>query len=327
MNIRKLPSGSYQIRQMVKGKEYSVTLDHKPTMYEAEQLIKEKSDTKNITFEKACRNYIDAKSNILSPSTIVSYESIIRNTSNDLLKTKLPNLNNQIIQQEVNEYAAHHSSKSTRNFNGFLMSVVKFYALNIKSPNLPPKTPKKVFIPSEEQIKLIYDEIKGTKYEVAIILASMGLRRSEICALTIDDLNGNTLTINKALVYDKNKQWIVKETKTEDSTRTIQVPDYVADLIREQGYVYEGFPGQIYKRLTDIEKKLGIPHFSLHKMRHFFASYMHQLGYTDKQIQAFGGWKTDGVMKTVYQHEMEMEKAKASMSNNFGTLIDNKKTG
>lgn len=327
MNIRKLPSGSYQIRQMVKGKEYSVTLDHKPTIYEAEQLIKEKSDTKNITFEKACRNYIDAKSNILSPSTIVSYESIIRNTSNDLLKTKLPNLNNQIIQQEVNEYAAHHSSKSTRNFNGFLMSVVKFYALNIKSPNLPPKTPKKVFIPSEEQIKLIYDEIKGTKYEVAIILASMGLRRSEICALTIDDLNGNTLTINKALVYDKNKQWIVKETKTEDSTRTIQVPDYVADLIREQGYVYEGFPGQIYKRLTDIEKKLDIPHFSLHKMRHFFASYMHQLGYTDKQIQAFGGWKTDGVMKTVYQHEMEMEKAKASMSNNFGTLIDNKKTG
>ena len=321
MNIEKLPSGNYRIRQMKNGHSFSITLDHKPTIYEAEQLIKEKSDTKNITFEKACRNYIDAKSNILSPSTIVAYESIMRNTSRDLLKTKLPNLNNQILQQEVNEYAAHHSAKSTRNFNGFIMSVVNFYALNIKSPYLPPKSPKTVFIPSEEQVKQIYDEIKGTKYEVAIILASMGLRRSEICALTLNDLKGNTLTINKALVQDRNKKWVIKTTKTADSTRTIQVPDYVVNLIREQGYVYEGFPGQIYKTLTDIEKKLDIPHFSLHKMRHFFASYMHQLGYTDKQIQAFGGWKTDGVMKTVYQHEMEMEKAKTSMSNNFSSLI------
>ena len=48
---------------------------------------------------------------------------------------------------------------------------------------------------------------------------------------------------------------------------------------------------------------------------------MHQLGYTDKQIQAFGGWKTDGVMKTVYQHEMEMEKAKSEMASTFSTLI------
>jgi len=40
------------------------------------------------------------------------------------------------------------------------------------------------------------------------------------------------------------------------------------------------------------------------------ASYLHNQGVTDKQIQAVGGWKTDHVMKTVYQHEMEMEKAK-----------------
>lgn len=321
MNIEKLPSGSYRIRKQIKGKKYSIVLDHKPTLYEAEQLLLEKAETKHITFEKACQSYIDAKSNILSPSTIVSYESIIRQISDGLLKTKLPEIDNQIIQQEINQYSVHHSSKSTRNFNGFLMSVIKFYALNIKSPNLPPKERKKVYIPTEEEVKLIYEEIKGTKYEVPIILSSMGLRRSEICALTLDDLSSNTLTINKALVQDKNKQWVIKTTKTEDSTRTIQIPDYLADLIRKQGYVYEGFPGLIYKHLTDIQKKLGIQHFSLHKMRHFFASYMHQLGYTDKQIQAFGGWKTDGVMKTVYQHEMEMEKAKESMANNFNGLI------
>ena len=322
MNISKLPSGNYRIRKTKNGKVYSVTLDHKPTMFEAEEIIKEMSDNSvNISLEKACRLYIDSKSNVLSPTTIVAYESIIKQISPELKRKKLVCLTNKDLQTEINLYASNHSSKSTRNFNGFLMSVVNFYGLNIKSPKLPPKEPKKVYIPTEEEVKAIMNEVKGTKYEVAFLLASMGLRRSEICALSLDDLKDNELTINKALVCNKNKEWVLKSTKTESSVRTIILPDYVANLIREQGYVYDGFPGQIYKRLTDIEKKLGIPHFSLHKMRHFFASYMHHLGYTDKQIQAFGGWKTDDVMKTVYQHEMEMEKAKQSMASNFKKLI------
>ena len=70
-----------------------------------------------------------------------------------------------------------------------------------------------------------------------------------------------------------------------------------------------------------MQDKLGIPHFSFHKMRHFFASYMHDLGYSDKQIQEMGGWKTDRVMKTVYTHAMEMEQAKISAANDMGALM------
>jgi integrase len=76
--------------------------------------------------------------------------------------------------------------------------------------------------------------------------------------------------------------------------------------------------------MTDIQKKLGIPHFSLHKMRHFFASYMHQLGMSDKQIQEAGGWKTDGIMKTVYQHAMNMDEAKKKMADSIGGLVKEK---
>ena len=323
MTINKLPSGNYRIRQTVKGKTYSLTVNHKPTLYEAEQLLSKLIEYPDkLTFEKAAENYIKSKSNILSPSTIVSYESIIRNIDEDFLKLQIHSLTHKDLQAEVNRYSTSHSSKSTRNFSGFLMSVVKFYDLNIKSPKLPQKERKNPYIPTEEEVKEIINEVKGTKYEVAFILASMGLRRSEICALTIDDLHGNTLTIDKALVKDNKGKWVVKTTKTENSTRTIEIPDKVANLIREQGYVYDGAPGQIYKRLSDIEKKLGIKHFSLHKMRHFFASYMHHLGYTDKQIQSFGGWKTSDIMKTVYQHEMEMNEAKKKMAATFDGLIE-----
>jgi integrase len=99
------------------------------------------------------------------------------------------------------------------------------------------------------------------------------------------------------------------------------IPEYIASKIRQQGYVFNGFPGQIYKHLIDAQNALGIPHFSLHKMRHFFASYMHKLGYSDKQIQEAGGWKTTQILDTVYKHAMDLEEAKRSMSTNIEGLL------
>ena len=49
---------------------------------------------------------------------------------------------------------------------------------------------------------------------------------------------------------------------------------------------------------------------------------MHDLGYSDKQIQEFGGWKTDAIMKSVYQHAMDMDKIKQDMANNIYGLIE-----
>ena len=50
------------------------------------------------------------------------------------------------------------------------------------------------------------------------------MRRSEICALTPEDIEGDVIHINKALVQDENREWIVKATKTTESTRDIVVP-------------------------------------------------------------------------------------------------------
>ena len=44
MNITKLPSGNYQIREMHNGKRYSVTVPYKPSKKEAQELIRKKID-------------------------------------------------------------------------------------------------------------------------------------------------------------------------------------------------------------------------------------------------------------------------------------------
>jgi len=315
---------NYRITEMRNGTVIRITVDHKPTKVEARKLIDGKFHSYSTAqpFGKASETYISSKKDILSPTTIKSYHSILRNTSERFLCTPVCELSLPIVQAEVNRYSVGHSYKSVKNFSGFIMGVIKFYGGDIRSPKLPQKVVKDAYIPSEEDVKAILNEVKGTKYEVAFILAALGLRRSEICALTLDDLNGNILTVNKALVQNEDKEWVIKLTKTTSSTRTVLLPDYLVNLINEQGVIYEGFPGQIYKRMTDIQKKLDIPHFSLHKMRHFFASYMHSLGMSDKQIQEAGGWKTDGIMKTVYQHAMNMDEAKQKMANSIGNLVE-----
>lgn len=133
-------------------------------------------------------------------------------------------------------------------------------------------------------------------------------------ALTLDDLSpDNVLTINKALVEGEHGS-VLKSTKTTQSTRTIILDPQLADLIRQQGTIYDGSSSRLTMAVTAYEDAAGIPHFSLHKLRHFFASYMHELGFSDKQIQAAGGWSTDMVMKRVYTHAMEMEQAQKKMA-------------
>ena len=325
MTIEKLPSGKYRIVQMIDGVRYRITLDHKPTIAEATKLIAEKMEASviddDMPFNKAISLYIEQKSNVLSVSTIRGYKVVMRQISPVLMATKLSAITLPMVQNEVNRYAKDHSVKSVYNLSGMIMGVLKYYGVNIRSPKLPQKEKKVSYIPTEDEVKRIFEYFKGSKYEIPLLLSAMGLRRSEICALTLDDLDGNVLTVNKAKVIDEDGNWHIKTTKTTDSTRTIVLPDYLANLIRERGVIYEGHPETILKYLKVAQKELGIQTFSLHKMRHFFASYMHNLGYTDKQIQDMGGWKTDNVMKTVYTHSMELEKAKQRAAADLGGLM------
>ena len=325
MTIDKLPSGSYRIRQQIDGKRYSVTIDHKPTQTECvllmAELVKDKPTISlDGTLRQCISGYIEAKSNVLSPSTIRNYNLLKRQISDLLIDMPIKDITHPILQNEVNRYSQNHSPKSVANFSGFLVSVCRFVGLDIKSPTLPQKIRSDAYIPTKDDIRRICEYFKGSEYEAGILLSIYGLRRSELCALTLSDLEGNVLTINKALVENEHKEWVIKATKTTDSTRQIVISDYLADLIRQQGFIYKRSPGQLYEQLCTAQQRLGIPHFPLHKMRHFFASYLHDMGYTSKQIQDAGGWKTSRVMEAVYQHSMDMDKAKKSIMNDISAV-------
>lgn len=328
MNITKLPSGSYRVRHMEDGKTYSFTLKYKPSTIEVYKLIAEKKEKigsgklpSKFTLKQACDAYIDAKRNVLSPSTVREYTATAERLPDDFKKLYITDITYLTVQKVINDIAKDHSPKTTANYAHFISAVLKAHDISLKAPQLPQKEKKSPYIPTREDIKAVFSVIKGTEHEIAISLCCYGLRRSEVCALTPEDLNGNELTINKALVKGENNNYVIKTTKTTESTRTIIIDDDLANLIRERGYIYPYHPENLYKALQRAQDKAGVPRFQLHKLRHFFASYLHSKGYSDKQIQEMGGWKTDNVMKTVYQHALDMDDAKKKAAHDISTIF------
>jgi integrase len=170
------------------------------------------------------------------------------------------------------------------------------------------KRPAEAYTPNLEDVQRILKAVDGTRYDVPFHLAVFGLRRSEICALTEHDLDGNQLRINKALVWD-GSQWVTKDyPKTTESFRTIYLPDYLVEKFHRLG-APDVYINHINDHLHAVQDSLGIKRFRLHDFRHFFASYSHAIGLSDADIMAVGGWKTDHVMKSVYRQAMKTEEA------------------
>ena len=325
MKIEKLPSGSYRMRKIYKGKRYTVITDYKPTQKEAvrlmaDELEKVQEKRRAMTFRAAAEEYIEAKKNVLSPTTIRGYKSAMRTISDRFKDENIHDMTAIDVQSEINRLAKEHSPKTVRNYHGFVSAVLGSFCPNLKlNTTLPQKVKNEPYIPSDDEIRRILACAEGTDYEIPLILACYGLRRSEICALTLEDVDGDVVRITKAKVQDEDKEWVIKTTKTTSSTREVVIPMDVADKIRQKGYIYKGYPNNITRYLKKTEDSLGIQRFPLHKLRHYFASKMSAMNVPEADILKMGGWETDHVMKSVYRHSMmdKEEKAKREASENL----------
>ena len=154
--------------------------------------------------------------------------------------------------------------------------------------------------------------VNDKELEIAILLAAFGpLRRSEICALTSSDIDGNFIRIEEAVVINKNREWITKQPKTFASYRRIEMPEFVIRKMQGiEGKIIKCTPNALTARFIKARKRAGCPHFRFHDLRHYAASIMHAIGVPDEYILDRGGWGTDSVMKRVYRDVIGIEKRK-----------------
>lgn len=323
MKIEKLPSGSYRVRKTYKGKSYTIVFNHKPTQKEVTLALAEKMETNEVkgdsrSFENCALEYIDSKSNILSPSTIGGYHKILRQIDKSFKNKNIFDIDQLDINYEVNRYAKDRSPKTVANFHGFISAVFSLYRPKMKlTTTLPQRIKYEPYTPTNQDIKKILEASKdNVKYHICFQLGILSCRRSEVCALTMDDVNFEKgyISINKAFVYDKdNKPVIKKINKSTEGKRNIPVPAALLSEIKSNGFIIDVLPHNLVYTLHQYQHQLGIPEFRFHDLRHYFASYAHDQGLSDANIMAMGGWQTDYTMKRVYRHAMESENQSKQM--------------
>lgn len=297
---------------MVEGKRYRIALDHKPTQREALQLIaqalQEDRGGKG-SFNAAAEEYIKIKENILSPRTVREYKLYPARLPEWFQNAEIRDLTPSDVQMCVNELSRSLSAKTVRSLHGFISAVLGNARPGLTLRTTLPKLQKKEpYIPKKEDLKRILEEAEGTQYFVPLRLACYGLRRGEICALELSDLDSkDVIHITKDLVQNSEGKWIKKPPKTPSSVRDVPIDKALADLIRSQGYVFEGFPGTISNFLSRTQDKLGLERFSLHKLRHLFASILLDEGYDLKTIQELGGWQGNETVSKVYLHSLKLK--------------------
>ena len=320
--IERISKETYRITKMYKGKRYRMTVDRKPSKQEAERLIwsmieKEPSNPIYKTFQQAAESYTGNKTAVLSPATLKNYQSGLNALPDSFKDLPISSINNDIIQGIINEYASTHKPSSTKSLATYIGIIIHSANPDFRYKVRTPKVPKSDFyVPEDSDVQKILGYSKGTPYEIALRLATLGLRRSEICALERADLSKyNIITVNKAKVQ-KDGKWIIKITKTVESTRKVPCPDDLADLIRqhEDGLLFPYTPQSINNYLKSAQKKLGLKHFSPHKFRHYFASTAREV-MPDGYVEKFGGWKPgSNIMKKIYDYtkvKQEKEAAEA----------------
>lgn len=320
MAIEKLKSGHYRIRFTINRKKYSITTDRKPTKQEEARLIQEYSDEikknnkgkKEGSFLDFATEYIDSKEKVLSASTVRGYKATLKGIPDSFTALPFYEIEQHDITKVVNSMVDKAKPKTIYNRHGLIVSVLKeFRPEFVVRTKLPRKEQKEIYTPGEAEVKALFEYIEKTprasKYYAPLCLAAMGLRRSEIGALTVEDLSeDNMITINKAKVINSDKKWVIQPyTKTEKSHRIVPVPAKLAEVIRRQGFVFNGDLNSFYKRIVNIEKRLGLRPFGIHRLRSYFASKAHALGLPDSVILTLGGWKSDYIMKNVYRKALQ----------------------
>ncbi len=204
---------------------------------------------------------------------------------------------------------------------------------------LPKRRKPETHAYSLEQIKTMLERSKDDiALQTIIGLGALaGLRRGEIAALTTDCIilsdNVNELRIRENIVKCDGTVYR-KDTKTENSIRNIPIPNILVDILKRALHDYmlrkfkygEEFkdkdgqllclddgrfrdPQNIYKLyMRFLKEQTDLPRYTLHSLRHSYASIMIDLGINAKIVQECLGHSSIQTTLNTYTHSFKRSK-------------------
>ena len=235
----------------------------------------------DLTVGDAVEGYISAKEAVLSPSTVRSYKQMVKYYA-PLLKRKISTLTSEDIQRFISSLTV--SPKTVRNIYSLLTSSIALYDPDITfRVTLPAKQIKRPVSPSDDDIRLLYDNASD-KLKLCIYLG----------------VNNGVAHIHADMVKGTGGEWIYKEIpKTSESDRYISV-----DIGEGEGFVVDWTPDSITKRFIELRDRVGLS-VRFHDLRHYFASSA-ALIMPDIYAADLGGWRRGSkIFKGTYQNNIK----------------------
>ena len=246
--------------------------------------------------------------NEIKPSDIIAWQNEIR---------------------EKNEFSQSYLRMIQNQVTAIFMHAQKIYGLG----NNPCKCVKKMgrsddrsldFWTEEEYEKFIstYDP-KSMHHLMFEILFWTGCREGELLALTMDDIDTDAMRmrINKTY-FRHNKQDIITEPKTENSVRTIDLPEFLVDEITDYyNRLYE-YPSdaRLFPVVAEAVQhtmkyhigKAGVKKIRVHDLRHSHVAFLIHNGVQPLIIKERLGHKDIMVTFNTYGHLYPSEQKKVA---------------
>lgn len=189
-----------------------------------------------------------------------------------------------------------------------------------------------------ETQKIFLEAIKGRSYENQYrLILQTGLRVGELIGLKWEDVDfeKRTLKIERSVghqwVKNGKRKWMVGEPKTKSGYRTIPLTDEAIRILKNQkekdlkikvvqmewmDYIFINSNGNLIdsntydKVLYKICDSVKIERFSIHILRHTFATRCIEGGMKPKTLQKILGHSNIGITMNLYVHTTEEEKQK-----------------
>ena len=219
-----------------------------------------------------------------------------------------------------------------------------------KLTDVVPNDSKKRVALTDEQQRLWMEFIRTDKtyskyYDEFVVLLGTGMRVSEFCGLTRDDLDfeHHKIRVDHQLVRERSGKYYVEKTKTECGIRDIPMTDVVYRSLRNilasrrnqkveplidgyKGFILLDKNGQpkvalhienemrwAMKKYRKLHPDQPLPKITPHVMRHTFCSNMAHAGMDVKNLQYVMGHSDVGITMNVYTHT-SYERAAQQMS-------------
>lgn len=145
------------------------------------------------------------------------------------------------------------------------------------------------------------------------IFFSLILTKAELLSLTIADfdMTNNLLHINKTYHRIDGKD-VISTPKTDNSVRTIIIPNFLKEEVQEYISYHYGFPENerlfpivartLQKRMKRYEKKTGVKPIRVHDLRHSHVAYLINQGVEPLIIKERLGHKNIQITLNTYGH-------------------------